>query len=638
MRRAADASADLLAKPLDSVDRVRHLGGEEDAGMATSNQRIDRKLAAIFMADVAGYSRLMSADEVGTLRLLTAHREIIDGLIAEHGGRIVNIAGDSVLAEIPSAVGAVQCAVEAQGRLAQANDGLPADRRLEFRIGVHVGDVMVRGGDLFGDGVNIAARLQTLAEPGGVCISGAVHEHVRKLLPLCFADLGPQAVKNIDVPVRAYSVSSSGARQSAGGSELIRSMPLPLPDKPSIAVLPFNNMSGDPEQEYFADGLVEDIITALSRVRSFFVIARNSSFTYKGRAVDVRQVARELGVRYVLEGSIRKSGARVRIVGQLVDAITAHHVWADRFDGDVSDIFDLQDRVTESVVGAVEPSIRLEEIRQARTKPTSSVTAYDLYLRALPRFYSMSCDGFADVRQLTNEALSIDPSFTLAKALGAYIRSLSVSQCWHEPDDVRVAVRMAREALDEGREDPTSLRFAAQVLAYSAKDYETALNAIERSLYLNPNSAQGYTGSGWVNAHSSRPLVAIEHFRRAMRLSPIDPEKGLALSGIGMSYLMLERFEEALAWGQNALREMHNYGSSHRVVIGALVGLERLDEARVAARVLMEAFPTYTLSLQRQINPWRDQAFGERYLDALRVAGVPDELAADASTQRGTGG
>ena len=236
----------------------------------------------------------------------------------------------------------------------------------------------------------------------------------------------------------------------------------------------------------------------------------------------------------------------------------------------------------------------------------------------------MTGEGFAEVRRLTNEALSIDPEFTLAKALGAYIRSISVSQCWHEPDDVRVAIRMAREVLAEARDDPTSLRFGAQVLAYSAKEYETALSVIERSLYLNPNSAQGYTGSGWVNAYAARPQVAIEHFHRAMRLSPVDPEKGIALSGIGMSYLMLERYEEALTWGEQALREMPNYGSSHRVVIGALVGLGRLDEAGTAARRLMEAFPTYTISLQRQINPWRDQAFCERYLEALRIAGVPE--------------
>jgi adenylate cyclase len=579
-------------------------------------QKVERRLAALFAADVAGYSRLMEADEIGTLRALTAHRAIMDGLIGENGGRIANTAGDSVLAEFPSAVDAIQCAVETQERLGIETEG----RSLKFRIGVHVGDVMIRGGDLLGDGVNVAARLQELAHPGGICVSEAAYHSVRKLLPFAFTDLGPQKVKNMEEPVRAYTLKTNSLAPSLPDY----AKPLPLPDKPSIAVLPFTNLSGDPQQEYFADGLVEDIITGLSRVKSFFVIARNSSFTYKGRAVDVRQVSRELGVQYVLEGSIRKAGTRVRIVGQLIDAITGHHVWADRFDGDMNDIFDLQDRITESVVGAVEPSIRLEEIRQAHNKPTDYVSAYDLYLRALPCFYKMTQEGFADVRKLTNEALSIDPGFTLAKALGAYIRSISVSQCWHEPDDIRVAIRMAREVMAEARDDPTSLRFAAQVLAYSAKEYEAALSAIERSLYLNPNSAQSYTSSGWVNTHASRPLVGIDHFHKAMRLSPVDPEKGIALSGIGMCYLMLERYEEALKWGEDALREMPNYGSSYRVVIGALVGLSRLDEARKAANRLMEAFPTYTLSLQRQINPWRDQAFAQRYLDALQIAGVPE--------------
>jgi len=584
--------------------------------MDPQKQKVERRLAAIFAADVAGYSRLMEADEAGTLRALTVRRAIMDGLIDENGGRIANTAGDSLLAEFPSAVSAVQCAVEVQDRLDQEPEG----SSLRFRIGVHVGDVVVRGGDLLGEGVNVAARLQELARPGCICISETAYAYVRKLLPFTFTDLGPQRVKNLEEPVRAYALASGSA--GAGAAEY--GMALPLPDRPSIAVLPFTNLSGDPEQDYFADGLVEDIITGLSRVRSFFVIARNSSFTYKGRAVDVRQVSRELGVRYVLEGSIRKAGSRVRIVGQLIDGTTGHHVWADRFEGELSDIFDLQDRVTESVVGAVEPSIRLEEIRQANNKPTAFVSAYDLYLRALPCFYKMTREGFAEVRKLTNEALSIDPRFTLAKALGAYIRSISVSQCWHEPDDIRVAIRMAREVMAEARDDPTSLRFAAQVLAYSARDYEAALAAIERSLYLNPNSAQSYTSSGWVNTHSSRPLIAIDHFHKAMRLSPVDPEKGIALSGIGMSYLMLERFEDALKWGEMALREMPGYGSSYRVVIGALVGLGRLDEARAAANRLMEAFPTYTLTLQRQINPWRDQAFGQRYLDALKLAGVPE--------------
>ncbi|MGX9116258.1 adenylate/guanylate cyclase domain-containing protein [Mesorhizobium sp. BHbsci] len=577
-----------------------------------------RHLAAIMVCDVVGYSRLTERDERGTLERLKIYRkDLLEPLVSEHRGRIVKLTGDGMLCEFASVVNAVASAMAIQQALAEHEAEMPEEERIRFRIGVNLGDVVCEeDGDLYGDGVNIAARLDSIADPGTVVVSGTAYDHLQGKLDCGFTPLGNLRLKNIERPVRAYRVETDAGASVAASP--------PLPAKPSIAVLPFTNMSGDPDQEYFADGLVEDIITGLSRVNSFFVIARNSSFTYKGRAVDLRQVGRELGVRYVLEGSIRRAGSRVRISGQLVDAISGHHVWADRFEGDVSDIFDLQDKVTESVVGAVEPSIRLEEIKQARMKPTDYIGAYDLYLRALPRFYSMTREGFADVRRLTNEALSIDPGFTLAKALGAYIRSLSVSQCWHEPDDIRVAVRMAREVLADARDDPTSLRFAAQVIAYSDKDYETALDTIERSLLLNPNSAQGYTGSGWVNAHSGRPLVAIEHFHRAMRLSPVDPEKGIALSGIGMSYLMLERYEEALAWGERALREMPNYGSSHRVVIMALVKLNRPDEAQAAARRLMEAFPTYTLALQRQINPWRDKMFAERYVEALGIAGVPE--------------
>src|SRR3954453_4509562 len=601
-----------------SRGRAHPDGRTRRGGTAMATARVERRLAAILAADVVGYSALMERDEDRTLARLKMHRrEFIEPLIAEYQGRVVKLMGDGALCEFASVVDAVRCAVLIQQGMAEREAAVPEAERIRFRIGINLGDVIHESdGDLYGDGVNVAARLEQLAEPGGIVVSGTAYDHLQGKLRCTFEYLGERRLKSIERPVRAFRVALGAGTGATAG--------LPLPDKPSIAVLPFTNMSGDPEQEYFADGLVEDIITALSRVRSFFVIARNSSFTYKGRPVDVRQVSRELGVRYVLEGSIRKAGPRVRITGQLVDATTGHHVWADRFDGDLSDIFELQDRVTESVVGAVEPSIRLEEIRQARARPTSYITAYDLYLRAPPGFYSMTREGFAAVRRLTNEALSIDPGFILAKALGAYIRSISVSQCWHEPDDIRVAVRMAREVLAGARNDPTSLRFAAQVLAYSAKDYETALAAIDRSLYLNPNSAQSYSGGGWVNAHASRPLVAIDHFHKAMRLSPVDPEKGIALSGIGMSYLMLERHEEALAWGENALREMPGYGSSYRVIIGALVGLGRLDEARAAACRLMEAFPIFSLSLQKRINPWRDQAFAERYVEAIRIAGVPE--------------
>jgi adenylate cyclase len=326
---------------------------------------VSRKLVAVFSADVEGYSRLMGTDEVGTLKGLTERRAILDRLIGEHRGRIANTAGDSVLAEFGSAVDAVQCAVEAQAALAEANASLAPDRRIIFRIGVHIGDVMVRAGDLFGDGVNIAARLQSIAKPGGVCISGATYDQVRKVLPITFADLGALQVKNIEEPIRAYQLGASSEAREAAPAHVAEAESLPpLPDKPSIAVLPFENMSGDPEQEYFADGMVEEIITALSRFKWLFVIARNSSFTFKGKAVDIKEVGRRLGVRYVLEGSVRKASGKVRITGQLIDAVTGEHIWADRFERDLTDVFALQDEMTVAVVSAIHP-LYIDGLRKA---------------------------------------------------------------------------------------------------------------------------------------------------------------------------------------------------------------------------------------------------------------------------------
>jgi adenylate cyclase len=377
---------------------------------------VKRRLAAIFAADVEGYSRLMGADEVATLDALTARREILDGLIATHGGRIANTAGDSVLAEFGSAVDAVRCAMEAQDALAKANSTLPENRQINFRIGVHVGDVMVRAGDLFGDGVNIAARLQTLARAGGLCISGVTYDQVRKILPVSFTDLGAQTVKNIEEPIRAYEVGAQG--ETASPLKEVSSVgdrePLTLPDKPSIAVLPFQNMSGDPEQEYFADGMVEEIITALSRNKQIFVIARNSSFTFKGKVVDIKQVARELGVRYVLEGSVRRSGNRIRIAGQLIDAASGSHLWADRYDGALEDVFELQDQVASSVAGAIAPSVSQAEMERAKRKPTSNLDAYDYYLRAEAAHFEYTRDATDQAVGLYEQAIALDPQFALA--------------------------------------------------------------------------------------------------------------------------------------------------------------------------------------------------------------------------------
>jgi adenylate cyclase len=414
-----------------------------------TGQKVQRRLAAIFAADVEGYSRLMDLDEVGTLRTLTAHREVMDKLISEYGGRIANTAGDSVLAEFPSVVDAVQAAVGVQEALRAANETLPEDRQVRFRIGVHVGDVMVKEGDLFGEGVNIAARLQAIAAPSGVCISGDAHHYAHKSLTLTYVDLGTQAVKNIAEPIQAYAVrlaehEAKHQGQCTPPGDVAN--PLPLPDRPSIAVLPFANMSGDPEQEYFADGVVEDILTALARFPRLFVIARNSSFIYKGRAVDVKQVSRELGVRYVLEGSIRRAGSRVRITGQLIHADTGAHLWADRFDGELTDIFSLQDEITEQVVGAIEPRLLRAEVEMAARKRPSSLTAYDLYLRALPRYYSMTREGFEEALRLLGRALELDPNYCAAAALIAVAKVYGTAQGWisNTSEEMKEALRFAK--------------------------------------------------------------------------------------------------------------------------------------------------------------------------------------------------
>src|SRR5262245_16546221 len=372
--------------------------------------REQRRLAAIVSADVAGYSRLMGRDESGTLAALKAlRRDLIDPRIIEHGGRIVKTTGDGLLLEFASVVDAVRCVTEIQAAMAAHNADIPAERRIEFRVGVNIGDIIIDGDDIFGDGVNVAARLQELAAAGGICVSGRVQEDVRGKLDIAFEDAGEQQLKNIAWPVRVHRVKAHGATSAV-------SPQLALPDKPSIAVLPFQNMSGDAEQEYFADGITEDIITALSRIPSLFVIARNSSFAYKGKAIDIRQIGRELGVRYVLEGSVRKAGQRLRITGQLVEAETGSHLWADRFDSVLEDVFDLQDRVTMAVTGAIEPSVTQAEIRRANRKPTENLQAYDWLLRGLGERQLYSRDGFDRAIEMARRAIELDPRYAQAYA------------------------------------------------------------------------------------------------------------------------------------------------------------------------------------------------------------------------------
>src|SRR5262249_22446193 len=403
--------------------------------------------------------------------------------------------GDSVLAEFPSVVDAVQCAISAQQALGGENEKRPRDQQMRFRIGVHVGDVLVQGANLFGDGVNIAARLETLAEPRRICVSGAVRDYLGKKLPVGFTDCGEQTVKNVAEPVRAYRIGASGtvpidARKRA---------PLPLPDRPSIAVLPFANLGGDLEQEYFADGMVEDIIGGLSRIGWLFVIARNSSFTYKGRTVDVKQVGRELGVRYVLEGSVRKAGSRVRITGQLIDAMTGGHIWADRFDGALEDVFDLQDRVTASVVGAIEPRLQRAEIERAGRKPTESLDAYDYFLRGMASFHLLTRDSLPEAGRLYLRATELDPNYASAYGMAAWCIQFSRLNGWlPDPEhEIAAAVRLARRAVALGKDDPTALWSGGHSLAFLASELETGAAHVERALALNPNLAAAWIASGW---------------------------------------------------------------------------------------------------------------------------------------------
>jgi TolB-like protein/class 3 adenylate cyclase/Flp pilus assembly protein TadD len=556
--------------------------------------RVERRLAAILAADVAGYSRLIGADEGGTLeRLKALRRELLDPKIAEHSGRLVKTTGDGLLVEFGSVVDALRCAVEVQREITGRNAGVPPDSRIEFRVGINVGDIVVEDGDIFGDGVNVAARLEGLAEPGGICVSARVQEDAAGKLDLAFDDIGEQQLKNIARPVRAYRVVTAAQPAippvSAGP---------PLPDKPSIAVLPFQNLSGDPEQEYFADGMVEEIITALSRIRWLFVIARNSSFTYKGQAVDVKQVGRELGVRYVLEGSVRKAAGRVRITAQLIDAGTNAHLWADRFDGSLEDVFDLQDRVASSVAGVIEPALQAAEMARATRKPTESLDAYDLYLRALAEANRLSANGMQAAVDLLKQALAIDQNYLPAIALTVWCRLLQRTHGWISATgpEVETGLHLARRAVVAGRDDPEVLCMASYALAAFAGENEIAQLGIDRALMLNPNAAQAWQLKGLVCCFSECPEQAIEALERSTRLSPLDPRSYITKFGLAMANFIAGRYREALGWVEQSLQEQPHYVPPLRYRVALLAHLDRLAEAQAALRQLLDLFPTLTMA------------------------------------------
>ncbi len=595
-----------------------------------SGERVERRLAAIMAADVAGYSRLMGEDEEGTLAALnTIRRELAEPMIAEHRGRIVKTTGDGLLVEFASVVDAVRCAVAAQRAMAERNADIPAGRRIEFRIGIHQGDIIVEDGDIFGDGVNLAARLEGLAEPGGICVSERVQSDAAGKVDAAFDDIGEQQLKNIARPVHVFRVGPQASGPHAAGTAAVPP-PLPLPDKPSLAVLPFQNMSGDPEQEYFTDGIVEDITTAIARLSWLFVIARNSSFAYKGKSPDLRQVGRELGVRYILEGSVRKAGNRVRITGQLIDTTTGAHIWADRIDGALDDIFELQDRVASSVAGAIEPKLRQSEIERAARKPTDSLDAYDLYLRALAQFHKYTEEGMGEAVALGKRALAIDPSYAPAAALIGWCRLLQRVQGWGAVSEAEIAeaVLLARQAIEGGRDDPDVLSMAGYTISFLAGEHSAAVATIDRALVLNPNSAQAWGALGWVLGMQHQPNPAIQALQQAMRLSPFDPLGFFFAAGLAFVHLVAGRHEEAIEWADRTLQAQPRYIIAMRLKLVCLAHLGRTEEARDwLARVLVLQ-PGLTVAAWKASITTMSIFSPELlalYVEGLRKAGVPEE-------------
>jgi adenylate cyclase len=582
-----------------------------------SEQRVERRLAAILAADVVGYSRLVGEDEVGTLeRLRVLRRTLADPKIKEHRGRIVRTMGDGLLVEFMSVVDAVRCAVEVQREMALRNADVPPERRIEFRIGINLGDIIKDGREIYGDGVNVAARLEALATPGGICVSRVVRDQVRDKLSFAFDDRGEQHVKNIARPVRVFDVKMTGEIMTLSPDAAARAA-LQLPDKPSIAVLPFQNMSGDPEQEYFADGMVEEIITALSRIRWLFVIARNSSFTYKGRSVAIKQVGRELGVRYVLEGSVRKGGNRVRITAQLIEAETGAHLWADRFDGSLEDVFDLQDKVAVSVAGVIEPALQAAEVRRSTVRPATDVTAYDLYLRALATFYPITKERLFKALELLQRAAAIDPDSAPALSLAAMCQMRLVREGWAtEPETAgQTAVDLARQALQLAGDDPAILANAAFVLANFGEEIGAMMALVDRALTITPSFARGWFYGGVLRLWASQHDLAIEHAETALRLSPRE-RAGTPLSLIGEAQFFKREFDEAAPKLLLSVQENPGYPHSYRVLAACYAHMGRLDQARaIVAR--LRGITSHLVPSAAQL---RSPADRELFLSGLRLA------------------
>jgi adenylate cyclase len=583
---------------------------------------MERRLAAILAADVVGYSRLMRTDEERTLARLKALRaELFDPQVAKHRGRIVKTTGDGALVEFSSAVDAVRCAVSVQEGLAAREAEAPGDAAMTLRIGINLGDIIIEDGDIYGDGVNLAARLEGLAEPGGICLSANVHEQVHHKLDLAFEDLGDKTVKNIAEPVRVYRLGPEVPRSSPSGGQVSVT-----PTKLSIAVLPFENMSGDPEQEFFADGICEDLITALSKIRWFFVIARNSTFTYKGQAVEVTQVAKDLGVRYVIEGSVRKAGKRVRITAQLIDATTGHHVWAERYDRELADIFELQDEMTRTIVGAVEPELSAAERDRALSKPPESLDAWESYQRGLWHLWSYERDHNLQAQNLLERATDLDPGFAPAYAYGSYVRYASVIMGWSEDPEqsLEAGMTLAKQALAHDDKDPTAY-FAAGRIHMMQGRHDDSIAALETAIELNPSFAQAYHGLGMVLMLAGRLDESKAASIQSERLSPRDPILWASTAAYSLACILSRDDEEALQWARKTVQNPRATGFwPHAVLAGALAHLDRVDEARAEVAAALEALPDLSLAYLAKTLPTKEPNGLDPWLEGLRKAGLPE--------------
>ena len=589
-----------------------------------AEERVERRLAAILAADVAGYSRLMGIDEEGTLADLKGHlRAVVNPKITEHRGRIVKTTGDGMLVEFASIVDAVRCAVDIQRQMAERNIAIPAERRIEFRVGLNVGDIIIDDKDIYGDGVNIAARLENLAAPGGICVSRVVRDQVRDKLDFSFEDMGEQQVKNIARPVRTHRILLNSAAAELGIADAaVSPSTRAVPQKPSIAVLPFANMSGDAEQEYFSEGIAEDIITNLSRNHAFFVISRSTSFTYKGPAVDVGKVARELGVRYVLEGSVRRAGNRVRITAQLIDGASGHHLWADRYDRDLADVFAVQDEIATNIIGAIAPGIISAEIQHAQRKDPGQLDAWDRIMRAHWHLRRFTEADLAEARRLLGDAVALDPANAMALSDLALANHFEAVFGWGDGTVAESRARFGDAARKAVAADDSDAAALAIYELFSGR-HEEARRRLRRALDLDPNSVSAHGYLGTTEAFGGDYDAALLHLDEAIRLSPRDPLLIIWHLCKGWAALSAERYEETIEFTTQAAEANPEFPDVYAVLAAANGQLGSAAAARTALDELLRRMPGLTASDDRLSRPFAREVDRERFLEGLRKAGMP---------------